>query len=562
MAKLATPTNLVLTGNGLATWDKVTAFGDISITYDVTLYKNGSAYGDTQSTPENSYNFADIMHAEAAEYSFKVQAKSSNTDNCEHSDISALSSSVYTAKITVAHTTGITSANIKGGLSYIMISGESDVTITATLADGYTFSGWTLQGTGITFTNINELQTIIALNVNSTDEITITANASANTNTPYKVEHYVMEINGKYPNSTSIITDKTGSTGQTLTLANLATYAEPGFTYSHATVNDQTATTAQILGDGSLVVKLYYQRLQYTVDLQVGSKGIDTNNLVGENAYYHGASVTINITQFKDDYIFAKWVVDGSDVANNPYTFTMPTHDVVAVAYAQMDVPKNILVQVDKQEKEATITQYQGTATEVVIPDKIELDTNDPNETTGYAKPGVVYKVIAIASNAFNGNKDLQSVSIPATVITIGTYAFANCNSLTKIEILSTNVEIGDYAFGINTDDANISKQIYINDATVAKNIVKSSLYANPNLGMYDYGNLLVGANEVYIASSIVELSDFLTSSFEKIDKTTYRDVEYNVYRRRTNATATILRLREEDIDEEDITLEDFDDFI
>jgi hypothetical protein len=277
----------------------------------------------------------------------------------------------------------------------------------------------------------------------------------------------------------------------------------------------------------------------------------------GAGTYFYGESVTITATKLQADYVWQKWVVDGSDVAAQTHTFTMPTNNVVAIAYARMAAPTDMMVHIHDDNTSATILAYHGSATNIVIPEEIDKDI-----ASDYAITGSVYKVIAIASNAFNGNKNLQSVSIPATVITIGTYAFANCDSLTKIEILSTNVEIGDYAFGLNTDDANISKQIYINDATVAKNIVKSSLYANPNLGMYDYGNLLVGANEVYIASSITELSDFLTSSFELTGQTTYRDVDYNVYRRRTNATATILRLREEDIEEEDITLEDFDDYL
>ena len=401
-AQLVTPTGLKWSSDdiGAATWNACPAVNGITITYKVILYKNGAAVA-TKETQTQGVDFAELIHTAYGEYTFNVQAISSNLDDCANSAVSEQSPALYASQITLQTGKGITAATINNAQSYVMIHGEANVEILATVASGYVFTNWSVSPAVVSLTNA--AQSTISI----------------------------------------------------------------------------TATSAQI----------------------------------------------ITIT-----------------------------------AHALMAVPDEIYVNVDKQQSQATILRYEGSEAEVIIPEEIKLE--DENATSGYAKTGSVYKVIAIASNAFNGNKNLQSVSIPATVITIGTYAFANCNSLTKIEILSTNVEIGDYAFGINTDDANISKQIYINDATVAKNIVKSSLYANPNLGMYDYGNLLVGANEVYIASSIVELSDFLTSSFEKIDKTTYRDVEYNVYRRRTNATATILRLREEDIDEEDITLEDFDDYL
>ncbi|MBR2433685.1 MAG: leucine-rich repeat domain-containing protein, partial [Clostridia bacterium] len=398
-AQLATPTGLKWSTDdiGAATWNACPSVNGITITYKVILYKNGAAVA-TKETQTQGVDFAELIHTAYGEYTFNVQAISSNLDDCANSAVSAQSPALYASQITLQTGKGITAATINNAQSYVMIHGEANVEILATVASGYVFTNWSVSPAVVSLTNA--AQSTISI----------------------------------------------------------------------------TATSAQI----------------------------------------------ITIT-----------------------------------AHAIMAAPTGLVVQSHDDNISATIVNYQGNATNLVIPDTIDIDLD-----TNHAVTGSVYKVIAIASNAFNGNKNLQSVSIPATVITIGTYAFANCNSLTKIEILSTNVEIGDYAFGINTDDANISKQIYINDATVAKNIVKSSLYANPNLGMYDYGNLLVGANEVYIASSIVELSDFLTSSFEKIDKTTYRDVEYNVYRRRTNATATILRLREEDIDEEDITLEDFDDFI
>ena len=366
-----------------------------------------------------------------------------------------------------------------------------------------------------------------------------------------------MDTTGKYVEDQDAEDNLQGTTNATITLASLKDSAlelenQKGIVYSHAEVDGDVATEAQILPAGDLVIKLYYNRLQYTVTLTNGTpNGITA--LIGADTYYYGESVTISATLKEDSgYTWHKWTsdnVNGMPSKIQSFTFTMPARGVSATGYAAIPVPDLIEVYPNEPDK-ITIVSYKGTEPNIVIPDKI--DKNEDN----MAITGVTYTVIAIAPNAFNGNSSLQSVSIPATVVTIGRYAFANCDSLTTIEIQATNVEIGENAFGLNTKDTNFSKKVYINDKNVAKTIVKSSLYANPNLGLSDYGNLLVDVNTVFVASSITELSDFLISSFEKDTTTvTYRDVDYNVYRRRTNATATTFR-REDDIEDEDITIE------
>lgn len=49
------------------------------------------------------------------------------------------------------------------------------------------------------------------------------------------------------------------------------------------------------------------------------------------------------------------------------------------------------------------------------------------------------YTVTAIANNAFNGNGNISSVSIPASVTTIGNSAFSNCQSLTAFTVDASN---------------------------------------------------------------------------------------------------------------------------
>ena len=84
----------------------------------------------------------------------------------------------------------------------------------------------------------------------------------------------------------------------------------------------------------------------------------------------------------------------------------------------------------------------------------------------------------------------------------------------------------------------------------ILENIVKSSNFESDVTGESSYGNLLVGVENLYIATSITDLSDFIEEAFTKGEtEVHYRDVDYYLYRR-TRTTTTLAR-REEDLDED-----------
>ncbi len=112
-------------------------------------------------------------------------------------------------------------------------------------------------------------------------DTSITVTYTANSNTAYTVEHYKANLDGSY-NATADDTDSmTGTTGQ-LTAAVAKSYE--GFTAG-------TVTQATIAGDGSTVVKIYYTRNSYTLNiLYQNASGIDiapsvTRELQFEAAY-------------------------------------------------------------------------------------------------------------------------------------------------------------------------------------------------------------------------------------------------------------------------------------
>ncbi len=76
------------------------------------------------------------------------------------------------------------------------------------------------------------------------------------------------------------------------------------------------------------------------------------------------------------------------------------------------------------------ITAYNGTATELEIPDKIGG-----------------YTVTTIGYSAFFNCGKLESITIPESVTNIGDYAFADCTNLENVSIPDSVTSIGVLAF-------------------------------------------------------------------------------------------------------------------
>ena len=91
-------------------------------------------------------------------------------------------------------------------------------------------------------------------------------------------------------------------------------------------------------------------------------------------------------------------------------------------------------------DNQATITNYSGSATEIVVPTALE---GIPVVKLGETWPPVFYK---------NDNSlPITKVTIPEGIKTIGDYAFYN-NQLTEIIVPSSLTEIEDYAFWYNEE--------------------------------------------------------------------------------------------------------------
>ncbi len=110
---------------------------------------------------------------------------------------------------------------------------------------GYTFVGW--EGT-----DLSEASKNVVVEKGCIGDREFNAVWSANTNTPYKIEHYKQKNDGTYRDEADETENRTGTTGSTV-VAEQKNYN--GYTYDIGKSNP----TGTVAGDGSLVLKLYYK---------------------------------------------------------------------------------------------------------------------------------------------------------------------------------------------------------------------------------------------------------------------------------------------------------------
>ncbi len=159
------------------------------------------------------------------------------------------------------------------------------VTLKAEIESGYVFDYWEDE-----FGNHSN-KAEVTVKIGAGDS-TITANAKLDKNVPYKVEHYKMNVDGK-TYAKPIVENKKGNIKEEVT-PEVKKYE--GFT----SPDKQTVT---IDGKGTTVVKYYYTRNQYKLDLKK-NKGIE--EVKGSGTYYYEEEVTIS-AKAQEGYKFDYW---------------------------------------------------------------------------------------------------------------------------------------------------------------------------------------------------------------------------------------------------------------
>lgn len=141
---------------------------------------------------------------------------------------------------------------------------------------GYVFNGWSKKAGDI---------------INA--DTTITAIWTPATNTAYKVEHYQQNIADDDYVIVSVDTEnKTGTT--------LADTAATAKTYTGFTAKE--IKQEKIAADGTTVVKVYYDRINYTIKFNT-----DGGSAIDDITLKYGATVTAPANPTRTGYVFEKW---------------------------------------------------------------------------------------------------------------------------------------------------------------------------------------------------------------------------------------------------------------
>lgn len=177
---------------------------------------------------------------------------------------------------------------------------------------GYTFHGWS--------------HTDFTMPANN---VTITGTWVANGNTPYIVEYYLQDIGGG--SYTRVDGETIYGSGVTDTTVNALIKNFGGFTHNPAVAG--TLLSDIIRGDGSTVLRVYYDRNMYAVNyIYTGVIPTNAPATPATVSYWYGQAVTIADNPTLDGYTFSGW-----DPSRN---FTMPANNVtVQGSWTIVNVP-------------------------------------------------------------------------------------------------------------------------------------------------------------------------------------------------------------------------------
>ncbi|RKM60433.1 hypothetical protein D6855_06860 [Butyrivibrio sp. CB08] len=234
--------------------------------------------------------------------------------------------------------------------------GTSVSTVAVTVPAGYEFIGWKVKGNSLT---LNAGEEIVGDSFTMPDnDVFLQGGFKAKTDTKYAVEYYQQNIKNDEFTLFETDSNRSGTTGQKAT-EYVKSYE--GFTFAsdlteYVSVNESTHAESSvdddtILGDGSLVIRLYYTRNKYNVSYSYTNTvpGADPANPATYNGTYkYGATVTVAADAKAAGYKFSGWnasvedqtivsttlaqrllaLITGQPVADTVRTFEMPASNV------------------------------------------------------------------------------------------------------------------------------------------------------------------------------------------------------------------------------------------
>ena len=257
---------------------------------------------------------------------------------------------------------------------YYITGGEAMVLQNMFTRPGYEFTGWNTEknGAGTPYAAGS------AITIKNTD-VTLYAQWKSST-ASYRVEYYQQNLKD---DNYSIVADDTltpsGTVGDTAT-AEIKEYE--GFTYNESRSN----SSGIIAEDGTLVLKLYYDRNEYTVTYEYeGTVPAGAPEVPGEQTCKYGETVELAKMPDVTDYRFSGWYSE--DVALSGGSFTMPDHAVVIKgSFSQLN-SYTVTYDLNGGTTTSSQTVFPGLAYGDKTP-RIEDPTKEPSELYSYEFTG------------------------------------------------------------------------------------------------------------------------------------------------------------------------------
>lgn len=290
----------------------------------------------------------------------------------------------------------------------------------------------------------------------------ISASWAPNSGTAYKVEYYLEKVTEKFKYDLVHTDIFAGEVGSTVT-AEIKTYEH--FKYSSSLSN----TSGKISGDGSLVLKVYYTRNKYTVQLSTSSTAGKINDLYLIYEPYD-TEITISATPYPG-YNFGGWF-NGSDKFSSEATYTFNISENLNLVAEFEAKPEMAIFTFTSRENSCKLHKINDkTVSEVVIPncvteigngafadclnlESITIPDSVTNIGNSIFQDCTSLKTVTLSNNTdritdsmFDGCSSLERISIPNCVTVIEAFAFEHCNKLTQITIPNSVTIIGSGAF-------------------------------------------------------------------------------------------------------------------
>lgn len=361
---------------------------------------------------------------------------------------------------------------------------------------GYTFAGWDFDFNKPLFS-----------------DITIMAKWIANTDTPYKVEYYIENIDGTYEKQAGATEFFTGTTD---TAATIPMKDAP----EHFFLNRAKSGNVNINGDGSSILKVYFSRMIYNVTITADA-GVKLNKTYKLDVFKYGTVLEIT-AEVNIGYVWQGWYEDGEPLADVSSIMVDRTINYSAKSVVKEEMENFSFTSTTE---ECVISGVKDkTITELIVPDYVtkvnrgafcgccflqkmsipfsvyivttqnftyeypfgnvfgitSYDGGMPTKQYYYGgvttdKTFIVYyiptslKEVKVTGNYISSQldhffyncTDLTSIIIQDNVVLIGYSAFYNCTNLTHLTLPDSVITIGSYAF----QDCNSLTSITIPDS-------------------------------------------------------------------------------------------------